>query len=83
MEFDLGGNGYHQQAAEVMRCMRSHQLESPIMPLAETVEIMETMDRIREGWGLRYPMDPPPVEVGTTGGRNENCRVEGSEASGR
>jgi len=53
------GNGYHHEAAEVMRCLRAGDLESEMMPLAETVKIMETMDRLRAQWGLRYPMEPP------------------------
>ena len=51
------GNGYHYQAAEVMRCLRSGQLESETMPLDESLAIIRTMDGIRAGWGLRYPME--------------------------
>jgi predicted dehydrogenase len=53
------GNGYNYEAAEVMRCLRAGDLESGIMPLAETLTIMETMDQLRAQWGLRYPMEPP------------------------
>jgi predicted dehydrogenase len=41
------GNGYTHEALEVMRCLRAGDLESPQMPLDETVEIMHTIDRIR------------------------------------
>ncbi len=41
------GNGFNYEAAEVGRCLRSGQLESTIMPLGETLNIMETMDAIR------------------------------------
>jgi len=51
------GNGYHYEAAEVMRCLRAGRLESEVMPLDETLGIMRTMDRIRAQWGLRYPME--------------------------
>jgi hypothetical protein len=34
----------HYEAREVARCVRAGLLESPIMPLDETVSIMETMD---------------------------------------
>jgi predicted dehydrogenase len=44
------GNGYHYEAVEVMQCLRNGQLESQIMPLDETVKIMEWMDKIREQW---------------------------------
>jgi len=33
-------------------------LESPVMPLDETISIMETMDTLRAQWGVRYPMEP-------------------------
>lgn len=53
----LKGNGYHYQAGEVMACMREGRLESEIMPWAESIAIMETMDAIRAQWGLKYPME--------------------------
>lgn len=53
--FDIAGNGYHYQAVEVARCLGEGLTESPTLPLDETVEIMETLDRIRAPWGLRYP----------------------------
>jgi hypothetical protein len=49
------GNGYNYEAAEVGRCIRASQHESPVMPLAETLSIMETIDTIRGQWGLTYP----------------------------
>jgi predicted dehydrogenase len=49
------GNGYGHQAVEVMRCLRAGLLESPIMPLDESVAIMETMDELRRQWGVRFP----------------------------
>jgi dihydrodiol dehydrogenase / D-xylose 1-dehydrogenase (NADP) len=51
------GNGYNYEAAEVIRCLREGKLESDRMPLAETLEIMKTMDAIRAQWGLQYPME--------------------------
>lgn len=44
---ELDGNGYTYQAAEVARCLRAGELESPLMPLDETVAIMRTLDRVR------------------------------------
>jgi predicted dehydrogenase len=49
------GNGYQFQALEVMRCLREGLLESPVMPLDETLQIVQTMDAIRAQWGLKYP----------------------------
>ena len=40
------GNGLHYEADEVARCLREGLLESPLMPLEETVAIMETMDAV-------------------------------------
>jgi predicted dehydrogenase len=51
------GNGYNYQAAEVMRCLREGHLESETMSLDETLAIMQTMDKIRAQWGLKYPME--------------------------
>jgi predicted dehydrogenase len=47
--------GMQYEAAEVGRCLREGLLESPILPLEETVSIMATMDEIRAQIGLTYP----------------------------
>ncbi|MFX1569524.1 MAG: Gfo/Idh/MocA family protein [Promethearchaeota archaeon] len=47
--------GYNYEAIEVMKCLNSNQIESTIMPLNETLEIMKTMDIIRSQWNLKYP----------------------------
>ena len=49
------GGGLRHQAVEVGRLLREGATESDIMPLDETVAIMETMDEIRRQIGLRYP----------------------------
>jgi hypothetical protein len=46
----LEGNGYNYEAMEVVRCLQNQQLESEIMPLDETLKIMEAMDYIRCQW---------------------------------
>ena len=51
------GNGYNYEAAEVMRCLKTGERESNIMPLDETFRIMETMDTIRRQWNLKYPQE--------------------------
>jgi hypothetical protein len=33
------------------------KLESALLPIAETISIMETLDEIREQIGLRYPFE--------------------------
>lgn len=57
LEVPMIGNGYNYEAAEVMRCLRAGELESPVMPLAETLAIMQTMDQLRAQWGLKYPSE--------------------------
>ncbi len=49
------GNGYAHEAVEVMACLRGGKLESRVMPLDETLRIMQTLDAIRAEWGLKYP----------------------------
>jgi len=56
-EFPVEGNGYEYEAQEVMDCLRSGKLESPLMPLNESLSIMETLDTLRGQWGLKYPME--------------------------
>jgi predicted dehydrogenase len=45
-EFPHEGRGLRHQADEVARCLAAGETESPLMPLAETVSIMKTMDAI-------------------------------------
>ncbi|NLY47910.1 MAG: Gfo/Idh/MocA family oxidoreductase [Clostridiales bacterium] len=48
-------NGYEYEAEEVNRCLREGLLESPHVPLEDTLSIMKIMDGIRSSWGLVYP----------------------------
>jgi predicted dehydrogenase len=50
-------NGYNYEALEVNACLREGRLESSIMPLTESLEIMQSLDSLRQQWGLRYPME--------------------------
>lgn len=45
------GNGYQFEAMEAMRCLQGGLLESPIVPLEETLRVAETLDAIRAAWG--------------------------------
>jgi hypothetical protein len=47
-EFAHEGRGLRHQADEVARCIAEGLTESPLMPLDETVSIMETMDQVLE-----------------------------------
>jgi predicted dehydrogenase len=47
--------GMRFEADEVARCLRLGLLESPLLPLDETVSIIGTLDEIRDQIGLDYP----------------------------
>ncbi|MBK8904169.1 MAG: Gfo/Idh/MocA family oxidoreductase [Anaerolineaceae bacterium] len=53
----VDGNGYQYEAAEVERCLQNGKLESDIMPLDETLRILQAMDEIRNQWNLFYPVE--------------------------
>jgi predicted dehydrogenase len=55
--FDLPplGGGYSYQADEVARCLDGGLLESSVMPLDESLAILQTLDRIRKQWNLVFP----------------------------
>lgn len=55
--FVLKTAGYQFEAAEVNQCIRQGIKESKLMPHAETLMIMETMDSIREKINLHYPSE--------------------------
>ena len=58
-EFDLNyeTTGYQYEAIEVMRCLDLELKESPVMPLEESLKIMQTADLIRKENNLSYPME--------------------------
>lgn len=51
----IEGNGYRYEAQEVVDLLQAGELESPIMPLDETLAIMRMMDTMRAQWGMIYP----------------------------
>lgn len=57
IELPMEGNGYNYEAAEAGRCLRAGELESPTIPLDETLSVLQTLDQIRGQWGLRFPME--------------------------
>lgn len=50
-------NGFVYQIEEVSQCLRTGRTESSIMPLDESLSIMDTMDELRRQWKLRYPFE--------------------------
>jgi len=56
--FPMGGNGYGYEAAEVVRCLRSGLTESPMMPLDDSIAVMETLDILRSSSVRAQPRTP-------------------------
>ncbi|MEU3183020.1 Gfo/Idh/MocA family oxidoreductase [Streptomyces sp. NPDC006923] len=54
-----GLRGMQHEAAEVMRCLRTGETESPLVPLDGTLAVMRTLDAVRERVGVRFPVDGP------------------------
>ena len=48
---------YGPQIVEVERCLREGLLESPLAPHADTIAILELVDRARVDLGVRYPQE--------------------------
>jgi len=52
-----GGSGYQYEARHVNECLRKGLTESDIIPFADTILMMETLDKIRKIAGVVYPAD--------------------------
>jgi predicted dehydrogenase len=50
-------NGFIYQVEEVVRCLQQGKLESDLIPLEETVGMMEVMDTMRKEWNFKYPFE--------------------------
>ncbi|HEY3291818.1 MAG TPA: Gfo/Idh/MocA family oxidoreductase [Anaerolineae bacterium] len=57
IDLPITGNGFNYEAAEVMSCIREGKTESDVLPLDETIAVMQTLDRVRAPWGLTYPTE--------------------------
>lgn len=55
--FEYQGNGYYLEVIEVMDCLQSGKKESDLLPLDFTLDVMETLDRIRQEAGIVYTQD--------------------------
>ncbi|MDB4904893.1 MAG: afr 2 [Mucilaginibacter sp.] len=51
------GFGYQYEARHVNDCLRKGLTESPIVSFADTLLLMETLDKIRKTAGIHYPAD--------------------------
>ncbi|MDQ3113875.1 MAG: Gfo/Idh/MocA family oxidoreductase [Actinomycetota bacterium] len=52
------GHGFAHQVREVQRCLRAGLLESPVMPRADTLSVMRTMESALRGLGVEHSEDP-------------------------
>lgn len=57
LHIEQAENGFIYQVAESVRCLNEGLIESPIIPLDETVALMGVMDGMRKEWGFRYPFE--------------------------
>jgi predicted dehydrogenase len=51
------GNGYQFEARHVTECLQKQLIESPVLTHADTLLLMETLDRIRSTCGIHYAAD--------------------------
>ncbi|GAA2928782.1 Gfo/Idh/MocA family oxidoreductase [Streptomyces enissocaesilis] len=56
--------GLQYEAAEVMRCLRAGEKESPLVPLDGSLAVMRTLDAVRDRIGVRYPGDEDEQGLG-------------------
>ncbi|MCJ7446645.1 MAG: Gfo/Idh/MocA family oxidoreductase [Bacteroidales bacterium] len=47
--------GYHWEAEEVMKCLVEGRTESPVVPLSFSLDLINTLDRIRQAAGIVFP----------------------------
>jgi len=57
VDLPVRGGGYAHEAEAFMDLVRTGRRDSPVMPLAESLAILQTMDTIRARWGQRYPQE--------------------------
>ena len=60
-EFHEEAEGFIHELRETSRCIRAGLQESPLMPWAETVQMMGLLDQAREQLGLHYANDARAV----------------------
>lgn len=57
IEKDYMGNGFEEEILEVCRCIQNGKSESHIMPLEESIAILQLMDTVRAQIGIQYPFE--------------------------
>ena len=51
------GDGFEEQIEEACRCIRNGNIQSDVMPMTESIKIMELMDAVRRQIQLVYPFE--------------------------
>ncbi len=67
-----GSDALAFEAAHVARLVADGAAESPLMPLAETVAVMETLDAVRAQVGVCYPEESVAGSIGGTATPNRS-----------
>jgi predicted dehydrogenase len=57
LEQTIAGHGFDHEIAEVARCLHAGELESPRLPLDDTIAVLEVLDEARAQLGVRYDAD--------------------------
>ena len=55
--YPMVGNGFNYEAEHFMELIRTGATDSPVMPLAESIAISETLDAARRAIGVSYPFE--------------------------
>lgn len=50
-------SGYEYEIEECMNCINQGKIEADSIPLNDSITMMETMDKIRNIWGMKYPQE--------------------------
>ena len=58
------GTGLGNEAVHVQECLRDGLSESPLVPQAQTLELLGVMDEIRRQIGVHYDADEPEAATG-------------------
>ena len=51
------GDGFEEEIIEACECIRAGKMQSDILPMSESIRIMQQMDEIRKQIHLAYPFD--------------------------
>lgn len=57
IDFHYPSHGYQFEIKHVQYCLEKGLTQSPDMPLSASLELIQTLDKIREKIGLQYPQD--------------------------